>query len=78
MEKMIVHPKPEIVFEMPVPFWHRIRLVLRGFRNGTAFALKAFRRKPAPSRLSDLSAFDRMIAININAAGKTRTITGDR
>ena len=29
MENMIVRPKPEIVFEMPVPFWHRIRRVAR-------------------------------------------------
>jgi hypothetical protein len=78
MEKMIVRPKPEIVFEMPVPFWRRIRLVLRGLHNGITFMRQAFRRDPAPCRLSDLSAFDRMIALNINAAGKTRTITGDQ
>lgn len=71
-----MRPEPEIIYEMPMPVWLRIRRAIREVLEGVAFVRQTFRRKPSPAHMADLSAFERMVAMNINNAGVTRTISG--
>lgn len=73
-----MRPEPEIIFEMPTPLWLRVRMAMRELRDGIAFVRQTFRRKPSPSHMAELTAFERMVALNINNAGVTRTISGGR
>lgn len=70
-----MRPEPEIILEMPTPLWLRIRIALRELRDGIAFVRQTFRRKPSPSHMADLSAFERMVALNMNGTGRLRTIS---
>lgn len=71
-----MRPEPEIIYEMPMPLWLRARKAFREFREGIAFVIQVFRRKPSPARMAELSAFERMVAMNINSASVTRTLSG--
>lgn len=73
-----MRPEPEIIYEMPTPLWLRARKAFREFREGVAFIRQVFRRKPSPVRMAELSAFERMVALNINSTGVVRTLTGGR
>jgi hypothetical protein len=76
---MTMRPSPEITFEIRRPLVEMriaIRHALRDVREGIAFVVNVYRWKAPPKKMADLSAFDRIMASNINQAGRIRTLSG--